>query len=90
MEELKQQNNDEIKNMSSRMIEIETTQNHISTTYDEQQGKITQLLEDNKKIHKENTLLRNTVKNLKEELKSEKKKTTIEPTRSIYPLFKDG
>ena len=89
MEELKQQNNDEIKNMNSRMNEIESSQNHISTTYDEQQGKINQLLEDNKKIHKENTLLQNTVKNLKEELKSEKK-TTIKPTRSIYPLFKDG
>ena len=74
LEELKQQNNDEIKNMNSRMNEIETSQNHISTTYDEQQGKITQLLEDNKKIHKENTLLQNTVKNMKEELKSEKKK----------------
>ena len=73
LEELKQQNNDETKNMNSRMNEIETSQNHISTTYDEQQGKITQLLEDNKKIHKENTLLQNTVKNMKEELKSEKK-----------------
>ena len=69
------------------MNDIETNQNHTSTTYDEQQGKITQILEDNKKIHKENTLLQNTVKNLKEELKSEKK---IEPTKSIYPLFKDG
>ena len=89
LEELKQQNNDEIKNMNSRMDETESSQNHISTTYDEQQGKITQLLEDNKKIHKENTLLQNTVKNLKEELKSEKKKQS-KPTRSIYPLFKDG
>ena len=88
MEEHKQQNNDEIKNMNSRMNDIETSQNHFSTTYDEQEGKITQLLKDNKKIHQENTLLQNTVKNLKEELKSQKK--TIEPTRSIYPLFKDG
>ena len=73
LEEHKQQNNDEIKNMNSRMNDIETSQNHFSTTYDEQQGKITQLLEDNKKIHQENTLLQNTVKNVKEELKSEKK-----------------
>ena len=75
MEELKQQNNDEIKNMNSMINEIETSQNHISTTYDEQQGKITELFEANKKIDKENTLLQNTVKNLKEELKSEKKQS---------------
>ena len=54
------------------MNDIEKSQSHVSDTYDEQKDKITELLEDNKKIHKENTLLQNTVKNLKEELNSAK------------------
>ena len=72
MDELKQQNNEEIKVMKNRMNDIEKSQSHISDTYDEQKDKITELLEDNKKIHKENTLLQNIVKNLKEELNSAK------------------
>lgn len=72
LDELKQQNNEEIKVMKNRMNDIEKSQSHISDTYDEQKDKITELLEDNKKIHKENTLLQNTVKNLKEELNSAK------------------
>ena len=72
MDELKQQNNEEIKVMKNRMNDIEKSQSHISDTYDEQKDKITELLEDNKKIHKENALLQNTVKNLKEELNSAK------------------
>ena len=72
LDELKHQNNEEIKVMKNRMNDIEKSQNHISNTYDEQKDKITKLLEDNKKIHKENTLLHNTVKDLKEDLKSAK------------------
>ena len=72
LDELKNQNNEEIKNMNNKINDIEESQNLISTSHDEQKEKIAKLIEDNKKIHKENTLLHNTVKSLKEDLNQEK------------------